>query len=106
MSFRVVFSARAERDAEEIRRWIASRSPEGAGKWVDALNGALARLESSADTCGLAPEDEGFDDAIQEVLFKTRRGNTYRVLFTMAGDVVRVLAIRGTGQNLLGSNEL
>lgn len=46
----------------------------------------------------LAPEAEDIGEEIRQTLFRTRAGRTYRVLFIIVGDEVRVLRIRGAGQ--------
>jgi hypothetical protein len=43
---------------------------------------------------------------IRQTLFKTPRGRTYRMVFTILGSDVRVLAIRGPGQAPLTRNDL
>ena len=43
-------------------------------------------------------EDEHFDIDVRQALFKTRRGRIYRMLFTIVGNEVRILRVRGPGQ--------
>ena len=43
---------------------------------------------------------------IHEVLFKTSKGNPYRLLFTIVDDEVLVLRVRGPGQDYVSENEL
>jgi hypothetical protein len=47
-----------------------------------------------------APEAATLGLAIQPALFKTRYGHTYRALYTLAGDTVHVIAVRGAGEHL------
>jgi hypothetical protein len=54
----------------------------------------------------LAVESEHVDAEIREVLFKTRRGLVYRLLFTIRQSHVFVLHVRGPGQDWIGSDEL
>ena len=62
---------------------------------------ALARLERDADSFSLAMENDRVDFEVREIPFKTRYGRVYRVLFTIRGNDVLVLHIRGAGQDLL-----
>src|SRR5579864_2493238 len=83
MKFTVVTLRAAERDSNRILEYLATRSRVGAEAWARAFDKALARLEESADSCSLAAEDEHVDVEVREVLFKTRRGLIYRILFTI-----------------------
>jgi plasmid stabilization system protein ParE len=106
MNFRVTVLRRADADAVQIVNWIGKRSPQGAEAWVDAYEQMLARLEERADSCGRAYEDDEFELPLRETLFRTRHGATYRAVFTVAGDQVRILRIRGPGQRPLTPDEL
>ena len=105
-SFDVCFSNEAEDNIRTIKDWIAERSPQGAGKWIEALSQAAARLADSADCFGLAPEASAFDNELRQIIFKTRRGNTYRALFVIRQNVAHVLSVRGTGQDLLQPGDI
>ena len=59
-----------------------------------------------ADKRALAPESEHVDYEIREVLFKTRKGNPYRILFTIQGNEVLVLRVRGLGQDFVPEEQL
>jgi hypothetical protein len=49
----------------------------------------------------LAPESAEVDYPVQQFLFKTPRGRKYRILYTIVGDEVRVLHVRGPGQDVI-----
>ena len=68
---------------------------------VGIVEAALAWLEDHAASCPLAPENEWFDEEIHERLFKTKRGSPYRLLFVVARTQVRILHVRGPGQDLV-----
>jgi len=106
MKFHVEMTAQAGRDLDEILSWIAKRSPQGAATWHQRWLEVLNYLESSADKASLAPEDADHDQAIRNVVFKTRRGRRYRIILTIQNEVVYALHIRGPGQNLLSAAEL
>ena len=101
MSFEVRFSAEAEANVRGIKDWIAERSPVGVRHWLDALDNAKSRLIESADAFALAPEADAFDDQVRQIHFKTRRGNVYRALFVIRGNVVSIVSVRGAGQDLI-----
>jgi len=61
----------------------------------------LRSLESAPESHALAPENDAFTEEIRHVLFKTRRGRFYRILFSIAADAVVVLTVRGPHQDLL-----
>lgn len=96
--YRVVVTDRAERDADAIYTWLARRSPDGAGKWYTAFRKMLLTLERHPLRHSKAPEaaDLGLD--VQQALFRTQYGHTYRALYTCVGTTVHVIAIRGAGE--------
>ena len=106
MTYHVVALRRADADIKHISRWIADRSLAGADAWLDAYEQLLARLAEQADSCSVAPEDVGGDISLKQALFGTRHGRTYRAVFTIVGDQVRILRIRGPGQPPLRDDEL
>ncbi len=106
MTFHVKTLHRTRRSSDQIVTYIAERSKSGAVAWARAYDAALARLEQSADTFPFAPENEHVDFEVREVLFKTRRGLVYRALFTIHGNEVLILHVRGPGQDFVTSNEL
>ncbi len=98
MKFHVKALRKAEADVRSIAEYLYKRSPQGAAAWLDAYRQARTRLASDADRCGRAEEDEHLDIDVKQVLFKTRRGRIYRILFTIVGNEVRILRVRGPGQ--------
>jgi plasmid stabilization system protein ParE len=99
--FRVVLSPEAERNIDGFLRRLIERSPQGANHWYRALLKAIARLTSGAASSPLAPESRHFDVEIRDLVFKTRRGLPYRILFTIDGSNVYILYVRGPGQDLI-----
>lgn len=99
---------RAKRDIAGILHWIKDtmRSPSGADAWLRRWETVLQSLEESAESWGLAPEDSDHDIDIRQVTFKTRRGSIYRALFTILGDRVIVLHVRGSGQDVIAPEDL
>jgi plasmid stabilization system protein ParE len=106
MKFTVNTLRAAERDFNGILEYIAARSKAGAEAWARAFDRALTHLETNADSCPLAAEDEYVDFEVREILFKTRRGLIYRILFTIREATVFILHVRGPGQDLVAAMEI
>lgn len=106
MKRNVVLLPAAEADVGHIFAWIHQRSPEGAATWYRRWLEVIDKLELSADGLAAAPEDADHPARIQQILFKTHRGKTYRALFTICGDTVYVLHVRGPGQDLMSADAL
>ena len=96
----VVVTSRAHRHVEQISRWLADRSPQGAARWIEAYDQMIERLEDQADRCALAPESKFVAAEVRHIFFKTPRGRVYRALFTITNEEVQILGIRGPGQQL------
>jgi plasmid stabilization system protein ParE len=106
MKFAVVTPRAAERDFNRIMEYIAARSKAGAEAWARAFDKALVRLEDDADSCPFAAENEHVEFEVREILFKTRRGLIYRILFTIRENTVIILHIRGPGQDFVAAMEI
>ena len=99
MSYEVILLRSAQKEFNTIVDWLAARSQSGTLSWLTAYEHVIERLEREPDGFGLAPENEFVSYTIQQSLFQTRYGRTYRVLFTLVGQQVRVLHLRGPGQD-------
>jgi plasmid stabilization system protein ParE len=104
--FSVRLAEPAERDADEIIAWIAEHSTDGAKRWWEALQVALTRLQRNPTGLARAPESNFFSEAVYQILFRTRRGRTYRALYIVRGNIVHVLRIRGPRQNLVTESDI
>jgi plasmid stabilization system protein ParE len=91
----------AEIDIDTILAWLVKLSPAGARSWFRALETAIEWLELHASSSPLAPENDWFAEEIRQHIFKTKRGRPYRLLFTVVGKQVRILHVRGPGQDLV-----
>lgn len=98
MKYRVKFLPRANADVRQMLRYLSERAPQGASAWLSALDRAIIRLQEGADTFSEALESDHFEVDLRQLLFKTRRGLVYRLIYTIAGDEVRILRVRGPGQ--------
>jgi hypothetical protein len=85
---------------------LLTPSPLGAARWYGAFLAAARDLSDSPERHALAPESEVLDRQVRQRFFKTRRGRTYRILFVVAADEVRVLRVRGPGQPPISAKDL
>ena len=106
MTYHVRVLTRAQHDVADCYNYIAERSPQGAASWFNRFAETRDRLATDADQRPLAWESAYVDYEIREMLFKTRRGKPYRILFTIQGDQVLVLRVRGPGQDYIPGAEL
>lgn len=100
-NFEPLLLPRAEADVDNIVRYLAERSPQGAIAWLERWEEVLDDLRLRPLECGLAPESARYDSEIRQALFNTHRGRTYRALFTVVGRGVYILHVRGPGQDLV-----
>jgi plasmid stabilization system protein ParE len=106
MSYHVRLLARARYDLDEILTFIAERSPEGAARLVASFEKTMAMVEKNPYLCPLAPESQPLQEQLRHALFRTRAGRTYRAIFIVVGDEVRVLRVRGAGQAPVTSEDV
>jgi len=108
MSFLVRVLRCADQEVQDILHFIAKErmAPEGARAWYRAYEAALERLAEAARTLPLAAENEFVNYEVRQILFKTRKGRTYRGLFTIVGEEVRLLHVRGPGQDVLKGEQV
>lgn len=101
MNYEVLLTDKAIESSAKISDWIQERSPKGAQSWMQAFDKAVSRLRRFADSCGLAPEGEEFNEPVYESFFQTRSGSKYRLLLLRRGGNMLVVDVRGPGQDLL-----
>lgn len=106
MKYQVLALRRAEAEVRHTSRWLADRSFSGACSWLDAYEQLLTRLAENADSCSAAIEDADLSIPLKQALFGTTHGHAYRAVFTIIGNEVRILRIRGPGQPPLQSDEI
>ena len=106
MIYRVILMPPAERQLVETYDWLAERSRAGANAWFNRFIAALETLETQPLLCAVAPENSGTVREVRQLLFRTRKGRRYRVLFTVDQADVVILQIRGPGEPLVGAEDL
>ena len=92
MKYKLIIQPPALEDLDEAYDWIRQRAPEAAARWFNGFVDALETLRSFPERCGVAPENEYFEQEIRQLLYG-RRGGVYRAIFTIAGDEVHVLHV-------------
>jgi plasmid stabilization system protein ParE len=105
MSFRVEITRRAARDIQEQYDWLAERSPAAADRWRKALQGAVESLENNPERCPEAPEAEWYGPELRQLVLG-KKHRAHRILFEIRGDVVVILRVRHSAQDLLSPEDL
>ena len=106
MSYRVVLTARAERDRDAAFDWYAENySREFAARWYRGLSQAIRSLRENPLRCATAHATDKFSFELRELLYGGRR-HKHRVLFTLHEDLVLVLHIRHSAQKDLTEDDL
>lgn len=98
--YRLIIQPPALNDLDEAYQWIEQHSPESAARWFNGFVDALNSLTTSPERCGLASENEMIEPEIRQLLYG-RRSGTYRALFTITHDEVRILHIRHAARQTL-----
>lgn len=93
-------------DVVAIARFLGKRSPQGMHAWLDAYDEAVDRVSARDCPRSHAPENDRVDEELFHVLFKTKRGRTYRAVYLVDGDDLLVLRVRGPGQKLMRAGDI
>jgi plasmid stabilization system protein ParE len=100
MRYRVVITDPADRNFREHFQWIMERSPQGAATWRARIIEAVKSLETSPERHPLARESAAFPVEIRCLLSGKNR-STFRILYQIKGEEVRILAIRRPAQDFM-----
>jgi plasmid stabilization system protein ParE len=106
VTLRVRILPRAKTDFLSIFSYIEERSPDGASRWRLAFESGVERARNNPQLFPLAPEDVITSSALRQILFKTQQGLPYRAVFTVLGDELLIVRIRGAGQPPLQADEM
>jgi len=98
MTYFVSILLRARQDVQQIFDWLAARSEQGAQSWFESFEESVSALSKNPFLTPIAPENDQCEREIRHVLFRTRRGRTYRAIFTVVESEVRMLRVRGPGE--------
>lgn len=105
MSYSVTVTARGERARNGCFDYISERSPEGAQRWLESYEQAVASLQMQ-QFFGSAPESEHHKEEIRQRIFKTKQGLPYRLLFIVRDETIYIIHVRGPGQDLMRAGEI
>ena len=105
MEYRVVITAPADRDFRDHFEWIQQRSIQGSENWRARIIAAIRTLDVNPEQHAPARESAAFPVTIRCLMVGKQR-SSFRVLFHIADDEVRVLAIRRPAQDFLSPDEL
>ena len=104
MAYKIEVSETADAEADEVFEWIAEHSPDDVVRWYQGLFEKFDTLQHNPQRCPLAVEDETLQVGVRELLYGKRRG-VYRILYTVEGDIVRILHVRHAARRPLGEQE-
>lgn len=89
--YQVVLSREAQEDIDDSLQWLSDHAPDKMEEWFTALEKAIHSLSEMPERCHLAAENGRWgSEELRELLF-TNYPSKYRIIFTIAGEEVRVL---------------
>jgi|CXWL01.1.fsa_nt_gi plasmid stabilization system protein ParE len=97
MAYRVKLTPRAQKDIEELYRWVIRRAPLQGAVWYNGLIDAIGSLADHPQRCPISPEGVELREEVRQLLYGTR---PYRILFWIKGKEVQVLHIRRGARKL------
>ena len=107
MTYRVIVTRRAERDMHDAAEWWSTnRSPEQANRWLSGIERHLRSLAQTPRRCAAAAESDRFPFELRELHYGPGRRSTHRLLFTIADELVLVLAVRHVAQDRFEPEDL
>ncbi len=90
----------AEADAIEAYEWIAKQAPAAARRWHARLFARIGTLATFPLGFPVAAESRTLGREVRQLSH-----GDYRVLYTVDGDVVRILRVRHGARRRLGEEE-
>jgi len=98
--------AKAKADYRRAFKYIQEHSHQGAENWELAFEQCLVRLRANPIIYSLAPENDLYDFSLYQVLFRTKYGKRYRMVYRIDGEQVTIYRLRGHGQPPLKQDDL
>lgn len=98
MTYRIVVAPAATREALRIFNRLKEKSFQGAGDWYQAYRSAIVSLIDNPERWPVAEDRPRKGRVVRQLIFKTKRGRRYRLLFAIDGDAVLILHTRAPGQ--------
>ena len=91
MEYRIKLTPRAQKDAEELYRWVVRQAPFQGSIWYNGLIRALKSLARNPNRCPVSPEGLELGKPVRQLLYGKR---PYRILFWIKDQEVHILHIR------------
>ena len=85
MAYRVKLTPRAQKDVEELYRWVIGRAPHQGAAWYNGLLDAIRSLAGHPRRCPLSLEGVELQEQVRQLLYGRR---PYRILFWIKGKEV------------------
>jgi len=96
--YKIRVSPSVHEELELIYLWIRKDAPLAAENHIRELYKAIASLAELPERCSVSPENEYVekqgDITIRHFIYK----NSYRIIFTVLDDEVRILSVRHVAQ--------
>lgn len=99
MAFEIRYSDEAKKNLDSITTWLLyeRQAGETALRWLQALRAKIDTLSELPGRCSLARESKSMPFELRQLLYG-RKPRVYRVLFSVQGNIVHILFIRGPGE--------
>jgi plasmid stabilization system protein ParE len=105
VTFQIAFSARAEADLDAIMTGIRAKAPLTADGWLARLMATVGSLKIMPTRFGRAAEADALGIELRELLHGKRAG-TYRILYTVMGQTVRIQHVRRASRGPITHEDL
>jgi uncharacterized DUF497 family protein len=92
MAYRFEFAPEMVAKANERHDWIAVQSPGRAEKWYRGLFEKIETLKKYPKRCPVASESADYGEKLRYLTYG-KRGGVHRILFTIRGDVIRIVGL-------------
>jgi plasmid stabilization system protein ParE len=95
MAFEIEYTTEAENDLDGILTWLLQERQAGETglRWYQGLRDKISTLSELPQRCGRAPESKSLPFEMRQLLYG-RKPRVYRVLFTVEGNTVHIIAVR------------
>ena len=101
MKYEILISPRAMRDIDEVAAYIELDSPANAQRWLHGVREAIASLADLPRRCPPARESHPDGPEFRQLVF-----GSYRILFTITGQIVEVVHIRHGHRSNAGPEQI
>jgi toxin ParE1/3/4 len=107
MAYAIELTRRAERDLDDLYKFISRDRSAVAHRWFNGLERAILGLERFPRRCQRAPESRKARRPLRHLLYGTKP-DIYRVLYAIddTNKLVRVLTIRHGARDTLIAREM